>query len=147
MQSIFEMMDPITFWVALGVGLLFAELFSGKIVLLFFSIGALLTALARGVGLQSLTGEILFFVFTSISGLLFLRKPVLRRLIPREEVASDIGRDVPMNSPLEPQQTGEVTYQGVPWTALNVGDLALQKGERALIVGKDGNRLLIKKSN
>lgn len=92
-----------------------------------------------------------FWILAGLVGLVGLAIGILligyvkRRWRSDVLIVADIGREVPIEHDIAVQQLGRVGYQGMSWKALNVGKEDLRAGERAVIVGIDGERVLISK--
>ena len=57
----------------------------------------------------------------------------------------DIGKEIQIDQIILPQQTVRITYQGTNWSATNLDIHDLQRGDHVIIVGIDGNTLLLRK--
>jgi membrane protein implicated in regulation of membrane protease activity len=60
---------------------------------------------------------------------------------------ADIGKEIHVDQAMPPHQQTRITYQGTSWLATNLDSEALKQGDRVVIVGVDGNVLLIRKVN
>lgn len=135
-------------WLVLGLVLGLFELASpGGFFIIFFGLGALI------VGMLSLAGaggplwlQWGLFSVISIGALLVFRDPLLRRMRasqrhpPVDSLTSDIAiakEDIP------PGAVGRAELRGTAWSALNVGVLAVRRGQRCAVRKVDGLTLHI----
>lgn len=134
----------IALWIIVGLGLVIAEMFVLNLVLLFFGISAFVVALAKSLGLDSLTLEIVLFAMAGLGGLFLFRKKLKQSLISRKEISIDLNSPVIVSVDIAPHEAASIVYQGSTWTAVNESDLPLKKGTTAYIHGTDGVKLRIK---
>lgn len=135
-------------WMVLGFILIFAELMApGSFFFFFFGLSGVIVGLLH---LAHLAGEpwlqwLLFSVF-SIVGVVLFRKPLMTRFgmsKPKEvdvlvgEVASALG-DIAVNV------IGKVELRGTPWTARNIGQTALARGQRCIVERQEGLTLFVR---
>ena len=137
-------------WVLGGLALLGLEaLLPGGIVLVFFGVAALLVGalVAAGVGGPLWFQGVLFSV-VSIVSLLTLRNPILRRMNLGTEEAENIdtllGQRVLAMQDLAPGAEGKAELRGTSWTAENVGDKPLARGEQGLVDRVEGLKLFVR---
>ena len=133
-------------WILAGILLLILEMLSGSFVLLFVSLGCFGAALTAALETTpSITLETVVFLLTSIIGVTLLRKPLQRRMLRSIQISVDMGKEILAQSEIAPHQTSRIAYQGSQWQATNLDNVAIRTGDRAVIVGIDGNTLLIRK--
>ena len=76
--------DPAVIWFLIGLGLLLLELILPGLVILFFGIGAWITALVCAIADINLNWQIFIFLVASLLGLVLLRKYLKKRFfVPR----------------------------------------------------------------
>lgn len=141
-------MDPIYLWLILAAALFAIELVTGTFVLMFFGIGALLTAPLPFLGLTSPSLQIVFFAAVSTLGLLLFRKSLLLRFQGRVQNSvstSDVGHRVFLEADLAAGGAGTVVYQGSPWRAVNLEPIELKKGTQVQIDRIEGVTLFVRK--
>jgi membrane protein implicated in regulation of membrane protease activity len=138
-------MSYVTLWVLLGTSLLVAEMLSGTFVLLFFSLGAFSASLLALFAVAPLEGQILCCGIVSAAGFFLLKKPLQKKLLKTAAIHADRGRVISIDTAIAVGQSARIAYQGTTWDARNEGALDLKVGDQALIVGTDGNILLLKK--
>lgn len=140
-------MNQIYVWLILGGLLLGAEIASGAFFLMFFGLGALLTALLPFFGFVDLGVQIGFFAVTSTALVLIFRRTALRNFQKSGvKEADDIGRELELDTDLAAGGDGTVTYQGVPWSARNLSDFPLPRGSRVRIEKIEGVKLFLRKA-
>ncbi|HRO66345.1 MAG TPA: NfeD family protein [Pseudobdellovibrionaceae bacterium] len=131
-------------WIIAGILLVIGEMLSGGFFLLFIALGAFAGALISSLGAP-------FFVQASVcaviavAGGLLLRKPIQARLLKTMALEGDVGKELNVDQAIAPHQQTRISYQGTSWLATNLDSDPLKVGDRAVIVGIDGNILLIRK--
>ncbi|MGH9945867.1 MAG: NfeD family protein [Pyrinomonadaceae bacterium] len=139
------------FWIALGVALIVAEIFTLGFVLFWFGLGALAAALAAMVG----AGPIIqFAVFSGVSiGLTVMSRTILAKYFSQHE-----GDTVKMGVDSLPGQIGTVTNSssgalnegavrvyGSVWTAFPIDEnTKLIEGEKVEVVSLKGSSIVVK---
>ena len=137
-------------WMALGLGLLAAEIVTpGGFYVFFLGLAALLVGVLAGLGAG---GPVWFqwFLFSalSVTAVLALREPLVRRLATRRAgpVDSLVGEiAVPLDD-LPPGAIGKAELRGSAWTARNVDTRTLARGERSRVVEVEGLMLSLRAS-
>jgi inner membrane protein len=129
------------------------ELLIPGVVIAFFGIGALITALTTYLNItSSLDLQLVVFIVTSTLSLFLFRK-YLKKLLYRNSSQSDddnysieIGKIVPVIELIEPDEVGgKVRYLGSPWSAEcseKVGP-----GDSVKIIGFRNLTLIVQKIN
>lgn len=139
--------NPVVVWFLAGLVLLLLEFLIPGVLVIFFGLGAWVTALfyllfGGGIGVQ-------FFIFglSSVVMLLLLRKPLMKRLYktnsnidPDEEF---IGQTGICEVAITPEQDGKVSFKGTQWTA--AASEAIEEGDKVVIVSKEGLKLVVNK--
>lgn len=140
-------MNQIYVWLILGGLLLGAEMASGAFFLMFFGLGALLTALLPFLGFADLGIQIGFFAVVSTILVLVFRKTALRNFqnaSPAKD-SDDVGQELAIDIDLAAGGDGTMTYQGAPWSVRNLSETPLVKGTRVRIEKIEGVKLFIRK--
>jgi len=141
--------DPAVIWFLIGLGLLILELVLPGLVILFFGVGAWITALVCAFTDISLNWQILIFLVASLLGLVLLRKYLKNRFFSRtdkevedqlEEFIGHKGRAIDDFKEGE----GQIEFKGTHWSA-RCGE-PVAKGEWVEITSKDSLVLQVKKS-
>ena len=137
-------------WLLIGIALLLVELLTpGGFWVLFFGIGALATGVLTWAGVAaSETVQWMLFSLLSVSTLLTLRKPLLRRFSANPPPAGDIdrlaGEMAVALSPIGPNEIGKAELRGTSWSARNVGPMMVAAGQRCRVEHVDGLMLWIR---
>lgn len=138
-------MSTANFWVISGILLLVAEMLTTSFFLVFIALGCFAAALIDLGMPNNLAAELGVCAVVSVLGAVFFRKPLQKKLLKDLHLTVDIGREILIDSAIGPHQTSRVSYQGTTWQATNLDNSELKAGDRAAIVGIDGNTLLIRK--
>ncbi len=138
---------PEIIWFAIGLVLIIAELGIPGLIIIFFGIGAWVTALVCLVAPLGLNAQLLVFLIASVLSLIVLRRS-LNKLFHRKEsleaeTLSDefIGKIGEAQTDLHPERPGKVAFKGTVWEALTTAPV--KKGERVRITGKDSITLKV----
>lgn len=144
------MNNPALLWFLIGLGLLFAELIVPGLVIIFFGIGAWVTALLSLVIPMSLNVQLLVFLVASLLSLVLLRHYVAEwfkgRLMKSHEHNDEddvVGREAEVTKLITAEAPGEVRFKGAEWQAESTQ--VLEPGERVLITGRKSIRLLVER--
>jgi hypothetical protein len=123
-------------WVLAAFALLTIEFFATTAHVGFFAIGAFLVAIIVGIGIpMPLWGQLLTFSISSVILLIFVRPVIVRKLglnITRV-VDSLVGEQAIVLVDLPVAAEGRAELRGSTWTARNVGETALVKGQRCVV--------------
>ncbi len=135
-------------WVVLGFALVLVELMTpGGFFFLFFGIAGILVGLLHLAGYAGPAWlQWLLFSIISIVGVALFRRPLLAKFgmaAPKEVdlLVGEIGQvlqDIAVNS------VGKAEVRGTPWTARNVGESSLAKGQRCKVERTEGLTLFIR---
>lgn len=134
-----------TIWIIIALSTLFIDVFTSSILFVWFSIGSIFSLIALSFGLGS-TPQIIIFIVTSLIGLV-LGYPLAKKFNKRssEKVKtmeqSYIGREFTAEEVIKLKSN--IKINGVYWTVVNKGGV-IEKGNRFIIVGIEGNKLIIK---
>ena len=133
-------------WMIIGALLLGSELLGveAAFYLVFIGLAALITGLVElaGAGLETWMQWILFSIIAVLLMVLFRRKLYARlRGGGVGYEAGPAGEIVTVEQPLEPGQTGRMSYRGTDWTVVNDSDRAFSAGQRVRIGRVDGLKL------
>jgi membrane protein implicated in regulation of membrane protease activity len=123
-------------WVLAAFLLLTIEFFATTAHIGFFAIGAFLVALIVGVGIpMPLWGQLLTFSISSVILLVFVRPVVVRKLgfNVTKVVDSLVGEQAVVLADLPVSGEGKAEMRGSTWTARNVGETPLTKGQRCIV--------------
>jgi membrane protein implicated in regulation of membrane protease activity len=146
----FEQSNYILVWFLLGIIFFIVEMITPGFVLMFFGIGAWITAIVSWIGLTySLPVQIIIFLVTSLLTLFLLRKKfsgyfhgrVSGKQPPEDSLSSVRGQKAIAATDLLPDEPGcKVEFNGTLWNA--EVDEFIAKGTRVEIVER--NNLVLK---
>ncbi len=143
-------MNPLTFWLILGVVLILLELMLPGLITVFFGVSALLVAAAVWLGLlQSWMAMVVWWVVLSMTLVLTIRS-VLTRYIKGDlekgnidEDSEAYGLEVDVIEAFEPDQMkGRIQFRGTHWDAESLGG-QLRPGGRARLLSRDNLRWIV----
>jgi len=127
-------------WFIAGAVLLLLEFVVPGIFILFFGIGAWVTALCVYLFEPSLGFQFLIFSVTSILSLVLLRSILLKRLYrnqteynPDEEFVGGVGECV---AEIKPDVNGKIEFKGTTWSASS--SAVLHIGDKVKVLNKVG---------
>jgi len=152
MQQYLSSIAPELVWAILGLVFVFCEFFIPGLVIAFFGVGALITALTTLLHITpNLSLQLLVFMISSLALLGLLRKYVKRTFLGSGKGVDDlpnfnieIGKIVPVVEFIQPGEVGgKVRYQGAPWSAR--AEEPISPGESVKIVGCDNLTLIVEK--
>lgn len=127
-----------------GLVLIAGEMLTGTFYLLFLSVGAFAAALSAHLQ-QPILVQAFVCGVTAVLTTVFFKKRMQDKIMKSLPMDNDIGKSIQIDQSIESSQQARVSYQGTTWVAKNVGNDSLKSGETALIVGVDGNTLLLRK--
>lgn len=132
-------------WVIIGIALCASEVVTGTFVLLFFGIAAFVVAIARVLGLDSLTWEIMLFTASGFANLLFFRRRIAAVFSKEGKgYANDTDAVLTLSETVPGNGEAKILYQGSTWTAVNESPLSLSKDQRVIIYKTEGVRLYVR---
>ena len=140
----FDSVNPVLVWFLVGLVFLLAELTLPGFVIIFFGIGAWITALLLLLGLlKSFNSQLLVFLVTSVASLVIFRKK--GRGVFEGKTSGKLGPDqslddikgekaVVVEAVLPNKLGGKVEFHGTLWEAES--DVPIKKGAIVEIVGR-----------
>ena len=135
------------YWVIAGIAMVIGEMLTGSFFLIFIALGAFAASLIATFSLPEWM-QLATCAVVSIAGVTALRKTLQLKFLKKTmEVKADVGREIQTDQAISPHQRARIRYQGTSWEATNVGSEAVKAGDRIMIVGMDGNSLLVRKVN
>jgi len=142
--------NPAVIWFLIGLGLLLLELLLPGLVIVFFGVGAWVTALVTAFTDMNLNWQILIFLVASLLGLVLLRKYLKKRFFDRsnKEIDDQLEEFIGHKAlALEDFKggAGKVEFKGTQWSARSEGPV--KKGEWVIIRSKDGLTFNVEKSS
>lgn len=142
--------SPAFWWALVGLILVAAELFTPGLVIVFFGIGALATALLSLLRpfSRSLLLQVLLFVAGTGLSFAFLRRSLAR--VFRGRTLSDEGTEITgkravVIEQITPESPGRVRFQGTSWAAASYSE-SFAPGETVEILKQEGLTLYVTRS-
>ncbi|MFP4347126.1 MAG: NfeD family protein [Thermodesulfobacteriota bacterium] len=130
--------NPTLIWFFIGLVLLIAEFSVPGVILVFFGIGAWVTAVLSYFFHLSLLLQLLIFLVTSVAGLLSMRTRLVGEKGYEPDVTDDfLGKTAVVKEPLTRGSPGRVTFKGAAWKAETQADETLMPGRYVRIIGKE----------
>ena len=139
--------DPAVIWFLIGLGLLLLELVLPGLVILFFGVGAWVTALVCAITDINLNWQIFIFLVASLLGLVLLRRYLKKRFFGRtdketqDQLEEFIGRKARAVDEFK-DGAGKVEFKGTRWSARS--EEPVSKGQWVTIQSKDSLTLNVK---
>lgn len=145
------MFNPAFWWTLVGLGLMICEFVVPGLILFFFGVGALITALAVFLFPLSLTVQLTVFVLASLVSLFGLRrllKPIFmgRTTDGAEEdglAEGMAGEEGYVIAPICAEAPGKVSVHGTAWKAESEETLEMDAG--IVVVGQKSLTLIVKR--
>ncbi len=130
-------------WFLAGLVLLLLEFAIPGVFVLFFGIGAWITALCVYLFEPPLGIQFLIFSATSVLALVFLRKYILKRVQTKEEDPDEefIGHEGICIVGITENERGKIEFKGTSWTAIS--DSLVKPDEKVRIISKEGLTLKV----
>lgn len=128
-------------WVLIGFGILALELTAATLHVGFFAVGAFVVALLQLFGIElPLWVELVIFTVTSLLAFFFLRPILVRKLKldQKKVVDSLVGEQALALEDIAVGGNGRAEMRGSTWSARNIGETALLRGQRCIVAGVDG---------
>ena len=139
--------NPAVVWFLVGLGLLLLELVLPGLVILFFGVGAWVTALVCAITDINLNWQIFIFLVASLIGLVLLRRYLKKRFFGRtdketqDQLEEFIGRKARAVDEFK-DGAGKVEFKGTRWSARS--EEPVSKGQWVTIQSKDSLTLNVK---
>ena len=142
--------NPVLIWFLAGLALVLFEFTVPGVILVFFGLGAWITALTTWAGLTgSWTSQLLTFSISSVVLLALLRRWFRVRFFghltggqdPENNLDEFKGQVVTVTVEIDPDAGGKVKYMGADWS--DRCDTPLLAGSRAVIRSIDGITLVV----
>lgn len=138
---------PWWLWVLFGFVLLGIELLSAGLHVGFFGVGAIVVGLIIAAGFaQAAWVEWLLFSAISIAALVLFRQPLLRRLrdVKTGPVDQLEGESAVAMDDIGIDSIGRAELRGSAWSARNVGEKPLVRGDRCRVEKIEGLTLHVR---
>jgi len=140
---------PWWIWVLFGLLLLAIELASSTLHIGLFAIGAFTVALLVALGVEMpLWGELITFTMVSVIAIVVVRPILVRKLGLNLQKTVDtlVGEHALPLDDIQPQAIGKAEMRGTSWSARNIGDTVLIRGQRCVVTDIDGLVIQIRAS-
>jgi len=137
--------NPEIIWLIAGILLLLLEFAIPGVLVIFFSFGALVTALLTYLTGMSAWMQFFSFVIFSVLFLFLLRKRFLSLMTGSKDIDPDeefVGHKGVAENDIPASQIVRVEFRGTQWSAIS--EISILKGQRFIITGIDGLTLKIK---
>lgn len=134
-------------WAIIGVILIIAEVATMSFVLIFFGLGALLTALLAWMGVTpGIESQLLVFSISSLAMLVVLRRFAKNLFFSKADASQDsIGQRALVSKPITQDAEGAVTFRGTEWIAFSDSAETIPAGSTVEIIGTEGIRLKVRR--
>jgi membrane protein implicated in regulation of membrane protease activity len=138
-------------WIIVGIVLSILEIFTAGFLIINFGLGAIITGLLAltGIGVRT---QILVFAVSSLILFTFSRKFAIKYLTKdKPEARTNIhaleGKIGIVTAAIGGTlNRGQVKVGGEEWSAVCDTEIELPVGEKVIIAGVDGNKLIVKKT-
>lgn len=144
-------MEYYQIWLIAAIVLVIIELLTAGFGVICFAVGALFSALAAFLGMDSLVWQLLIFAVASVLCFIFLRPVVLRFLDKKsKDVKTNadalIGKTAIVSETIDSSANqGRVAVDGDDWKAVSADGSVINKGEKVEIISRDSIILTVKK--
>lgn len=144
-------MEYYQIWLIAAIVLVIIELLTAGFGVICFAVGALFSALAAFLGMDSLVWQLLIFAVASVLCFIFLRPVVLRFLDKKsKDVKTNadalIGKTAMVSETIDSSANqGRVAVDGDDWKAVSADGSVINKGEKVEIISRDSIILTVKK--
>jgi membrane protein implicated in regulation of membrane protease activity len=140
-------MSAFIIWLIIGLVLIVAEIVTTTFILLFFGVGAIVTAVVAALGLESIAAQIILCTIVSGSGIFLFRGKLRSSLEAKNPMAGNDMHDekLELSEDIPPGATAKIMFRGSPWTALNDSPDTMRKGQTVKIARTDGIKLILEK--
>lgn len=135
-------------WILLGLLLLLGEIVTpGGFYIFFFGVGAVIVGVLSGFDFAGpLWFQIILFPVLSVLSLWLFREKLLQLTQgePPQSIDSLIGETAVAVDKIVVNGVGKAEMRGTSWTARNIGDKPLARGERCKVERVEGLTLLLR---
>jgi membrane protein implicated in regulation of membrane protease activity len=128
-------------WVLIGFAILALELTAATLHVGFFAVGAFFVAIMVALGVEMpLWAELVIFTAVSLIAFFFLRPVLVRKLKldQKKVVDSLVGEQALALEDIDVGGNGRAEMRGTTWSARNIGETALIRGQRCTVAAVDG---------
>ena len=128
-------------WIVIGFALLALEFAATSLHLGFFAVGAFVVGLLVLFGVDlPIWVQLIIFTGVSLLAFFFLRPWLVRKLKldQKKVVDSLVGEQAIALEEIPTQGLGRAEMRGTTWSARNVGETVLNRGQRCVVAAVDG---------
>jgi len=143
------MMTPAFWWAVAGIGLMLCEFALPGLILFFFGVGALVTALAAWLFPLSFSIQLIVFIIASLASLFGLRRTLKsvftgKTADPRSDALEETlaGETGTAETAIAPGHPGKVRLHGTAWTAESEEEI--EAGRPVVVTGQESLTLFVK---
>ena len=136
-------------WIVIGFVLLALEFTAASLHLGFFAVGAFVVGLLILFGVDlPLWAELIIFTAVSLLAFFFVRPWVVKRLKLDQKKVVDtlVGEQAIAMEEIPALGLGKAEMRGSTWSARNVGETVLNRGQRCVVAAVDGLVLHVRAS-
>jgi membrane protein implicated in regulation of membrane protease activity len=138
---------PWWIWVLFGLLLLGIELAASTLHIGLFAIGAFTVALLVGFGVEMpLWAELMTFTIVSVVAIVVIRPILIRKLHLDQKKIVDtfVGEQALALDDIAPAAVGKAEMRGTTWSARNIGETALIRGQRCVVTDIRGLEIQVR---
>lgn len=141
-------MEPLVLWIIISVMALLVDIATGAFLFVWFTIGGIASIIVL-IFNQSFTAQLIVFVaFSGIS--MGIGYPIIRKSLGRTVAKTSTMEEGYLNREINVDEDfieiARVKIDGIYWTVKNSGE-PVKKGDKVVIIGIEGNKLIVKKQN
>ncbi|MEA3500926.1 MAG: NfeD family protein [Candidatus Marinimicrobia bacterium] len=142
---------PEVIWFIIGLILIVLEFAIPGVIIIFFGVGAWVTALVCWIFGIGINWQLFLFLTFSLVLLFSLRKLLKRKFFGMNEFNENdptddfVGHNATALTNFFPNETGRVDFKGTTWEAKS--DSKIKKSEQVKIIGKESIKLIVKPLN
>ena len=128
-------------WVLIGFALLALELTAASLHVGFFAVGAMVVGLLLVFGVElSLAAQLVIFTVVSLLAFFFVRPVLVRKLKLDQKKVVDtlVGEQAIAMEEIPSQGLGKAEMRGTTWSARNIGETGLNRGQRCVVAAVEG---------
>lgn len=142
-------LEPWAIWLIIGIIAVIIEIFDPAFFFLALGVGAIVTSLLSLTPLirDSLFGQLIIFAVLSFATFLLMKKlgkKVLADSGEETNVYALKGKTGVVTQKIYSQARGRVKIGGEEWSAVCEDDSELEVDSRVVVLGIDGNKLIVK---
>lgn len=134
-------------WFLVGIALLALEFVASTLHSAFFAAGAFLVSLLVAIGVGGpLWAQLLTFTLFSLVTLFFIRPAVVAKLKLNETKVVDslVGETATAVDEIPASSVGKAEMRGSTWSAQNIGQTTLARGQRCTVERVEGLMLYVR---